>query len=121
MVRFPPLVTIDMGEWSEAYALRNSKNMERSRQVNEKDKQPTMRRGSDPRRISTAPMYRQEMDEPGYSESSSSSSSSLAVLSHSMNFSADLRTALLVLMSTYFLLALEPQALRTSSETRSFS
>lgn len=58
---------------------------------------------------------------PPYSESSSSSSSSLSACSnHSMNFSADLLTCLLTLMSTYFLLARDPHGFSTSSDTRSF-
>lgn len=55
-----------------------------------------------------------------YSESSSSSSLS-ALSSHSLNFSADLRTLLLTFKSTYFLLALAHHTLSTSSEMRSFS
>lgn len=53
-----------------------------------------------------------------YSESSSSLS---AFSSHSLNFSADLRTFLLTFKSTYFLLALAHHILRTSSVIRSFS
>lgn len=55
-----------------------------------------------------------------YSSSDSSSSDS-AFSSHSRNFSALLRTLREVCKSTYFLLALPHQALRLSSETRSFS
>ena len=51
---------------------------------------------------------------------SSSESSSSAFSNHSRNFSALLRTLRLVARSTYFLLALLPQPLSTSSLTMSF-